>query len=209
MKKNLKITLFSGLLLSAIVSVGCIPQAFQGLPSMLTQVSANPNSRADLCNLLLTVGGTQADVDTCLTATSITQAQIERLCALSNNLTDAQKEILRAGLTSQGVNVEEACPIARVGGGTPSSAPTSVPTAVPTAAPTEAPTSSPTEEPVTPTANPTATTSPSAAPSASPTSGTGGGNTAGGFGSGTSETSGGLSGTVANDTAQTPAPVDD
>jgi hypothetical protein len=176
MKKNVRVTIFSGLLLSAVLSIGCIPQGFEGLPSLLTQVSANPNSRTDLCNLLLSAGGTQAEVDTCLTATSITQAQQERLCALSNNLTDAQKATLRAALIAQGVNVEDTCPIVRTGTGatTPTTAPTVVPTGGPTTAPTERPTSVPTEVPTTgPTVAPTATNAPiivEPTPTAFPTS---------------------------------------
>src|SRR5437868_1622174 len=109
MKKNLKITLFSGLLLSMAISIGCIPVAFQGIPGF--KESPSPNPRTNLCNLLLSVGGTDTDVQACLSATTIAKADIDRLCSLSANLTVDQKETLRAGLTNQGVDVANVCPV--------------------------------------------------------------------------------------------------
>jgi hypothetical protein len=198
MKKNLKVTLFSGLLLSFVTSISCIPIAFQGLPTALNRV-ATDTTRQGLCNLLLSVGGNQDDVQRCLTATTVSQADIDRLCALSSNLTADQRTTVIDTLTSLGVNVQDSCPIARVGAGTPTATPTPE---VVTGEPTPTPRVTTTPSPGTVTTEPTSTPSPSATPTSlfvstpvpTSTSGTGGGGSGSGStgcGSSTCGSSGG------------------
>ena len=161
MNKKLKITLLSSIILSLGVSLSCVPIAFQGLPTILGQ-TPSPNSRADLCNLLTSVGGNADDVARCLTATSFEQSDIDRLCALDANLTAAQRETVISDLTGLGVNVQDNCPIAKTGVGSPSPTATSNPT-TPTVAPsTVAPTATTVPEPTS-----TASTAPTIAPTPS------------------------------------------
>jgi hypothetical protein len=183
-------------ILSLTFTSACIPIAFQGLPTPIGQTP--PPTRGDLCNLLLSVGGTAADVQTCLNANSISDADKARLCAASAGLTDTQKETLKAGLIAQGVDPNTCNSLTPA----PTSGPTAVggtPTAGPTTGPTTGPTSQVGQEPSSePTNVPSVSASPTSlfvsTPVPTSTSGTGGGGSNGGFGGG-SGGSGGTAGT--------------
>ncbi len=199
MNKKIKISLLSGIAFAMMVPAGCIPIAFRGLPTLISSVTP-ASERTDLCNLLLSAGGTDADVQKCLTATQISQDEINRLCALTVNLSNAQKETLRTSLSSQGVDVAASCPILANAVATPSPTTTPFPTSVPVSStPVPVITSAPTTQPTAaPTAAPTASNQPLPSPTSS--TGTGGGNTGGGIGGGTGGggTDSGLEGQIGN-----------
>jgi hypothetical protein len=161
--------------LTIFFSTACVPQAFQGLPVLVDQ-SASPNPRAALCDLLNKVGlGDQ--IQTCLTATSITEDQRAALCAASAQLSEADKNLLRASISAEEL---AKCDLLAGPTASPSAVPSIEPTAVvsnPTTNPTEVPTTEPTAQPL-----PTSTVSPLPSPTA--TSGTGGGSSNGGLGGG-------------------------
>jgi len=183
-------------ILALTFTTACIPQAFEGLPVPIGQTPA-PNTRADLCNLLLSVGGTSADVQTCLTATSISDADKARLCALSSGLTADQKNTLRSGLTNLGVDVNTCDALGGTVAASPTSGTVSGPTVAPTSGTSTGTTAAPTSVPTSgPTSAPTATATATSSPTASPTSGGGGGGGGGGGSTGCDSCSSGSSGTT-------------
>jgi hypothetical protein len=179
-KRTRKLTkkVFKYSILTLFLTTACIPTAFKGVPALLLTTvtpTPSPDPRADLCNLLLSVGGTAADVQTCLTASGISDNDKKRLCSAAAGLSETEKATLRTELTKLGVDVNTC----DVFSGTVEQGPPANSSAIPSSPQSSASTSSqfsPSPSPTQVFATP--------APTATPSTGTGGGGTAGGFGGG-------------------------
>lgn len=100
------ISIINAVMLPLLVTNACIPTvAFPVLIVGSSRPGPSLNPRTEICNLLLSVNGTDANIQTCLTATTISDADKALLCAASSGLTAAQIEILRRELIKFGVDV--------------------------------------------------------------------------------------------------------